>query len=289
MALYPTAAVADNLLDPLSIPTSTWSTRRRLRWTRDDNPRHGSGRGARRRSAYEHQLDELLLLVAALDDPSATVLVGRHRCRARRRQFITPDVPMECRCKVRQLRPWELLYSDLQGRSRVIAAYRRRMGPLAQWLRDNHPRVGWAEPMPKRRARAVAEATGWYLRAACWSLFHAYRRVARVLVELLRTLDRWWWSLLPVPRRSAPTAKPEGPSYAPSAPAQRRAQVSDEVQATETARGAPPGELDAVADRLRARLHPERFATTPELVQRALLDVGARMVALARQREAPAG
>lgn len=289
MRAYPTAPVADNLLDPLTIPAASWSTRRRLTWTRDDNPRAGSGRGARRRSCMEHQLDEHTLLVAALEAPSGAVLVGRHRCRARRGQWITPVVEAGCRCKVRKLYPWVLLYSALDGRRLVVDAYRAKLERLAAWLRANHPRHGWAEPLSATRRKRLENGTSWYLRAACWPLFYAWRRVVRAFVGMLLTLDRWWWSLLPVPRRSAPARNEQVPNYAPSARAPQRVQVSDEVQATETARGAPPGELDAVADRLRERLNPARFARSPELVQQALLAVGARMVALAREREASAG
>jgi len=254
MGAYRTAVLEGNLLDPLVIPAAAWSIERRLSWSRGDNPGHNSGRGSARRSRYEHQLDEHLLLLRAADDPSGAVLIGRHHCRARRGQWITPVEEMACRCKTRQVHPWLLLYSALEGRRLVVDAYRAKLLTLLRWLRDNHPRAGWGEPMSKTRRARVKGATDWYLRAAAWPLFYAWRRVVTIFVEMLRTLDRWWFSLLPVPRSSSPARNEQETRSAPSSRAEQRSKASDAVQVTETAPARLYPQPDALWRRVRERV-----------------------------------
>lgn len=184
-----------NLAEMVPDRSAAWPLARRLAWARDENPAHATGRGSRRRSAHEHELDDHLALLDACDVQGALVTLPRRYKRDGRRTAVEP---------------WRLLYERVDGPAPAVLAYRQQIGECVRWLRDNAPAVaGWGMPQSARRARDKAPATRYWLPRAEWAAFYAWRRVARLLASLLRALDAWWFCLIPVPRSPAPRPKAE--------------------------------------------------------------------------------
>jgi hypothetical protein len=224
MKAYPDDLTAVNLYELLPETRAPWSLAERLAWTRQNNPRHTSGAGARRRSCYEHQVDEHLALLRACDQQGATYTRGRRST----------------------LRPWELLHAPLAGRARAIEAYRAQLLPLIAWTRANHPRrVGWALPQSRPRAAALPTATEYYLPRASWRAFLAWRRVIRRLERLLQVLHTWWGSLIPAPRSASPRPLAEETRSEHGASGQPGTRYRDQ-----SARGGAPVPLGALLPRL---------------------------------------
>ncbi len=184
-----------------------WAIGRVLAHVRDRNPNHVHGRGGRRRDRYEHDLDGALLLLEATQLQGALVFVGVN---GRGRAIVcTPDDPRSRsgRWRGSTIHPWALLHETTAARAPAIEALRARAELLIEWLRDNHPRIGWARPLSARRARALPYATRYLLPRRSWSALWAFRRAARALAALLSLLHGWWDRLIPAQRWAATQPK----------------------------------------------------------------------------------
>lgn len=180
---------SDELLQVnIPIARTTWSLARRLAMVREKNPNAGSGAGARRRSSYEHQLDNALLLLAACEVQGATVRIPG-------RQTISP---------------FELLHAPAPTSARPLAVYRRKVNQAIRWCHDNDlHRLGWADAQSQRRAARQDGATRFYLGYRAWTPFLTFRRVVRYIARLLHTMHVWWPLLLPALRSAATSPKGE--------------------------------------------------------------------------------
>jgi len=184
-----------NLADLVPERSAAWPLDRRLAWAREENPNHEHGRGSKRRSAHEHELDEHLALLEAFDAQGQLVQLPRRHKRDARRTA---------------LEPWRLLYERVERASAGLLAYRQQIGECMRWLQANAPAAaGWGMRQSARRARDKGAATRYWLPRAEWAAFYAWRRVARRLAALVRALDAWWFCLIPVPRSPAPRPKAE--------------------------------------------------------------------------------
>ncbi len=180
-----------------------WAIGRVLAHVREGNPNHVHGRGARRRSRYEHDLDGALLLLEATQQQAQLVFVGVN---GRGRTLVcTPEDPRarSGRWRGSTLHPWALLHEPTVARAPAIEALRARAELLVAWLRDNHPRIGWARALSPGRARRLAHATRCLLPRRSWRALWCYRRAARALAALLLLLHGWWDRLIPAQRWAA--------------------------------------------------------------------------------------
>ena len=196
-----------NLLDPIDFTPSRWTLRQSLDFARAENHKYESGRGSARRYKHEHQIDEGLAVLAALDVQGAQVRVGGRYHIVRRHASFDP---------------FALLHDPAGARSAGVRSYRALLGRCIAWLRAHGPESGWALRQSKRRAARTERATAFYLPRRCYAAFYAWRRVVRFVVHLLATLHRWWDALIPPHRSEASTAKPERTQSGEPAPAPHR-------------------------------------------------------------------
>lgn len=200
MRLYDTVHPMVNLPALPEYRPLVWTLDRRLARCRANNPRTTTGRGAARRSAHEHELDELCFLAWACRTPGVLVEIGRRRNggpivrrpgqvepRARRRALATVE-------------PYRLLHEPIEGQARAARGFRALLGVALDWWAEFGPHHGWAERQSARRAARQAEATSWYLPRRMWPQFTVARAVARWIAAALLTLHEWWDALIPAPR-----------------------------------------------------------------------------------------
>ena len=195
---YPTHPLTVNVADLVPERSAAWTLGRRLAWTWRGNPNHQRLGGARRRYKLEHELDEHLVLLEAFDRQGELVALPKRHKRDGSRT---------------KLEPWRLLYERVAGAAAGLLAYRQQIGECVRWLRENAPAVaGWGMRQSASRAKEKPEATRYYLPRREWIAAEAWLRVAKRLASLLRALDAWWLSLIPVPRSPAlrPKAEEQG-------------------------------------------------------------------------------
>lgn len=206
---YPNAPWLHKLLVPLTFPALVWDYERRLTIARADNPNAGAGQGARRRSRYEHQLDEHLLLLSAFSTQGRLVEIGRHRCRAWRGRLVMPAGVAQCRCRRQLVHPWEILCAAAAPSARALHDIRHKLRVALDWCKRHHPRTGWALAQSRARAQHQATATEYYLPRRCWGAFMGFRRVVEWIARVLLTTHAWLLSVIPAPRPASAKTKSE--------------------------------------------------------------------------------
>ena len=236
-----------NLLAPLEYTPTRWTLTRSLAFARGANPKFTTARGVRRRSKHEHQVDEGVAILSALDVQGSYVRVGG-------RFHIVP--------RAASFDPFRLLYDPAGDVSAGVRSYRKLLARLIDWAVKNGPASGWALRQSKKRAKREERATAWYLPRRCYAAFYAWRRVVRLIVRLLATLHRWWDSLIPPPRSEASTAKPERTqSGEPARQREKGAQVQGSAWGVRPEKARRVGELIAARElerRAREAITPDR-------------------------------
>jgi hypothetical protein len=210
------AAAIVNVKDrrSLTCPPPSHSLRRVLKTTGENNGRHTTGAGARRRSAYEHQLDDHRALLRAFDTQGVVLGVSRNarvktsdgaRLAARAAAAVLPSESIE---------PHALMH-DAQAQPRPgVAALRWEIALRLAWTRENDPAVaGWARPQSVGRMARDPRATGFLLPRRSWTRFTSWRQVVREIARLALRLHRLLSRAIPLRRDFAPTAQPEGRSH----------------------------------------------------------------------------
>src|SRR5262249_32258215 len=135
---------------------------------------------------HEHEIDFLLTICRAVDDPKfGTVRLDRRHHR-------------------RIVHPWALVNERLPGRAPAIVALRARVDTVLTWAAANSPRHGWARRHSRARAAANPKATEFNLPARNRPAFYTWRRGVRALQSLLLLLHEWWDCLCPQQRSSSP-------------------------------------------------------------------------------------
>jgi len=163
-----------------STVSESWDLERRLARARP--PQAKTGKGSKRRSAYEHQLDRIDDLVhgAAVEGQLVELETGHGMRRRKHTVYV-----------------WELLYKPLPRTSGAVEVYRRLIFNALRWLALNHPsRRGWALHQSARRAARDPRATRYYLPRRSWTAFFAWRRAYDYVVRLLLVLRAWAPTLL---------------------------------------------------------------------------------------------
>lgn len=209
MQAYSIDAFANNLLEAPSFTPSSWTLDRALDWTRTRNPRTSSGAGARRRAAYEHQVDDHLALLSACDRQGVVVAVDRSARLRTGRAALRAARASAAELTIHTLEPWALLHTTPASSPAGLRALIARALMLVAWCRAYDPaRAGWARATVRARTGRDT-ATSVYLPRGSWRAFVAWRRVVRALVALLIRIATWASRLIPLRRPAAPRPKAE--------------------------------------------------------------------------------
>jgi hypothetical protein len=227
---YSTTAALDKHSLAAFAPTTRVSLKDRLAHTREANGRHKTGAGARRRAAYEHQLDDHCEILRACETPGVVIAISRN---ARVKTSDAPRLAARARAAVLRtqgLEPRALLQEhQAQPRSGVDAVRWEIEWRLA-WARENHPaRAGWALKQSAPRAARHEGATAFYLPRRSWSAFTLWRRVVREIARLLLRLHEKLSRVIPLRRGLAPRAKPEESSHVAVAEKRAVATLGDQL------------------------------------------------------------
>lgn len=210
MAHYATGGRSVNVPEQLRAASSRWSLTDRLARTRAANPRTTTGAGARRRSSYEHQLDDHLALLAACTTAGAVVTVDRS-ARLRRsdgaRRAARPSAAVLTK---QTLEPCALIEEALRQRDGLAASVARTLVQLGARCEANHPaRAGWALKQSAPRTTTDPRATAFYLPRRSWRAFFVWRAWVRAVARLLLLLYALPAQVIPLRRAVAPRPKAE--------------------------------------------------------------------------------
>lgn len=212
MESYPTTAPHDNPHVAPHQPSATWSLADRLARTRAGNPRTTSGAGARRRAAYEHQLDDHLALLTACATPGAIVRLDRSARLGRADAPRRAARPSAALLAKQTLEPRALIEGARGQRDGFPASVARTIAQLIARCEAQHPaRAGWALKQSTPRTVTDPHATGFYLPRRSWQSFTTWRRWVRAIARLLLLLYALLARPIPLRRDVASRALPEKP------------------------------------------------------------------------------
>ncbi len=198
------------------------------RQLRKGNHKTTTGRGARQRSSYEHEIDVSLYLHRAMRAEGTLVSVIRHHCRRWKRKVTLATGRRTCGCRVVTIDPYKLMHAQVPARARAVHDMRRKLRVALDWADRNGPGSGWARRQSERRAHEQETATRFQLPRRSWTAFYLFRAVTDVIVGMLLALWDWWETLITAPRLASREAKlPEKPDGVQTREQSRSAECSD--------------------------------------------------------------